>query len=131
MKHLLLVIAGGGIGAGLRYVCAEAVHRHLPPTFPWGTLTVNMIGCYLIGLLWELSDATVVNPGTRVFLMTGLLGAFTTFSTFSLETLELLRQGEFKLAFANQVISVGVGLLLVIAGSLTIRLSLRIVGTGG
>jgi len=125
MKKMLLVFAGGGIGAILRYIMTDLVHRVTPPTFPWGTLAVNLVGSYFIGLVWQIVEQTPVSTSTRVFVLTGLLGAFTTFSTFSLETFALIRDGELKLAVMNQVTSVGLGLLLVGLGMLTVRLGGR------
>ncbi len=125
MKQLLAVALGGGIGAVLRYSVGEWIHRISGPLFPWGTLTVNLAGCFLIGIIWELSNTTLLSPQFRLFVMTGLLGAFTTFSTFSLETLNLIRDGEIRLAVANQVISVAFGLVLVLAGFVSVRLILR------
>jgi fluoride exporter len=121
LKRILIIAAGGGLGAVFRYLLSEAIYRFTNPTFPWGTLTVNLIGCYAIGLAWQYSEMYLVSTGTRIFVMTGILGAFTTFSTFSLETLTLLRDGEIKLAVLNQIVSVSFGLILVIAGTLTVR----------
>lgn len=121
LKRILLIAAGGSIGAVLRYLISEIVYRFTSPTFPWGTLTVNLLGCYLIGLAWQYSEMYMVSTGTRIFVLTGILGAFTTFSTFSLETLTLLRDGEIKMAVLNQIVSVSFGLILVIAGTLTVR----------
>ena len=126
LKRILIITAGGGIGAVLRYVLSETVYRFTNPTFPWGTLTVNLLGCYIIGLAWQYSEMYLVSTSTRIFILTGILGAFTTFSTFSLETLTLLRDGEIKLAVLNQIVSVSFGLILVIAGTLTIRFMHRI-----
>ncbi len=121
LKRILIIAAGGSIGAVLRYLISEIVYRFTSPTFPWGTLTVNLLGCYLIGLAWQYSEMYMVSTGTRIFVLTGILGAFTTFSTFSLETLTLLRDGEIKMAVLNQIVSVSFGLILVIAGTLTVR----------
>lgn len=119
-KRILIIAAGGGLGAVLRYVLSEITYRFTSPTFPWGTLTVNLVGCYLIGLVWQYSELYLVSTSTRIFILTGILGAFTTFSTFSLETFALLRDGEIKMAVLNQLFSVSFGLVLVIAGSLSI-----------
>ncbi|RLE19830.1 MAG: fluoride efflux transporter CrcB [Acidobacteria bacterium] len=121
LKRILIIAAGGSIGAVLRYLISDIVYRFTSPTFPWGTLTVNLLGCYLIGLAWQYSEMYMVSTGTRIFVLTGILGAFTTFSTFSLETLTLLRDGEIKMAVLNQIVSVSFGLILVIAGTLTVR----------
>ncbi len=121
MKRIMVIAAGGGAGAILRYMLSETIYKITGPTFPWGTLAVNLVGCYLIGLAWQYSEMFLMSTNTRVFVLTGILGAFTTFSTFSLETLTLLRDGEIKLAVLNQTVSVSFGLILVIAGTLTVR----------
>lgn len=90
--HLLLVGAGGFVGSTLRYALGGVVHRLVPfASFPWGTLTVNLAGCLAIGLLAGADESrSVLGPETRLFLLIGLLGGFTTFSTFGIETLSLL-----------------------------------------
>ena len=128
MKHLIVVGLGGGVGSMLRYTLGEAVHRFAGPLFPWGTLSVNLLGSFLIGVMWEMSNQMIVSVNTRLFVMTGLLGAFTTFSTFSLETLNLIRDGEIRMALANQLLSVALGLFLVLAGFICVRIIVRISG---
>ena len=112
--HLLLVAAGGACGALSRYALAGAVHRYVPPSFPFGTFVVNVAGCALFGLLVGFGERRVVlGPEARAFLLIGLLGGFTTFSSFSYETLELLRDGELARAATNAVgqVVLGVGAL--------------------
>ncbi|RMG52297.1 MAG: fluoride efflux transporter CrcB [Acidobacteria bacterium] len=113
---LLSVIAGGGLGALLRYIVSGATYKALGSTFPWGTLMVNLVGSFLIGLLWALSERVIMPPHLRTFLFIGVLGAFTTFSTYSLETAHLLREGEFGLALWNLMLSNGLGIILVLVG---------------
>jgi fluoride exporter len=92
MKNLLLVMLGGGIGAATRYGVNLLAARAWGPYFPWGTLTVNLTGCFLIGLLVALADrGRFLTPEMRLLLITGFLGAMTTFSTFSLETVNAVR----------------------------------------
>jgi CrcB protein len=92
MKNLLLVMVGGGIGAATRYGVNLLAARTWGPYFPWGTLTVNLTGCFLIGLLVALADrGRFLTPEMRLLLITGFLGAMTTFSTFSLETVNAVR----------------------------------------
>lgn len=96
MKEVFLVGAGGFIGSALRYLSNSGVQR-LAGDESWlayGTLTVNMVGCFVIGLLAGLADSRhVIGPETRLVLMVGLLGGFTTYSTFAYDTLALLRNG--------------------------------------
>lgn len=97
MKAWLLVGLGGAIGSVARYWCSGVVARAFGETFPWGTLTVNVVGCLLIGLFASLTspDGRLFVPGEwRLFVMLGLLGGFTTFSSFSLQTLSLVEDGE-------------------------------------
>jgi CrcB protein len=87
----LILFAGGGLGAMMRFALALWVDERAPSAFPWGTLVVNVAGCFLIGLLATVADEhRILPPAVRLFLVAGLLGGFTTFSTFSLETWRLV-----------------------------------------
>lgn len=102
MRNLIWAILGGGIGAGARYAMTGAVHRFVSTSFPYGTLAVNVLGCLLMGFMMSLfSYRFVASPALRVFLTVGILGGFTTYSSFSYETLELMRDAEYALAFGN------------------------------
>ena len=116
MRMLFLVALGGAAGAASRYTVSNVAHRILGGSFPWGTLTVNLAGCFLIGFLWGVSEEFLVPPDIRTLVFTGFLGAFTTFSTYSFETFGLLRDGEYKLALWNVLFSNLMGLFLVIFG---------------
>ena len=94
MIRTLLVGAGGFLGAIARYGLGGLIHRCTSTVFPAGTLAVNTIGCLIIGVLMSLvEDRQLLAPNTRVFLMIGVLGGFTTFSSFGYETVELLGWG--------------------------------------
>ncbi len=121
MVKILLILSGGALGALGRYALSGAVYRVAGALFPWGTLCVNLLGCYLIGLLWELSEFYTIGPATRSFLFIGVLGAFTTFSTFGLETVNLVRDNELSRALGNLLLSNGLGILLVFAGLWTAK----------
>lgn len=117
----LLVVAGGGaLGSVLRFLAGTAVTRWAGPTFPYGTLVVNIIGSLLIGLVYVLLvERLPMGPLWRAGLMTGLLGGFTTFSAFSLETVALLEEhayGKATLYVAASVIlclaATGLGILM-------------------
>ncbi len=117
MWELLSVGCGGFVGAVARWGLASWVQRLHGGPFPLGTYAANVLGCLLIGVVFALVDARPEwSPHLRLFLMVGLLGAFTTFSTFGHETLDLLRDGAWALALLNVVGSVVLGLLAVIAG---------------
>ena len=93
MKMFLAVALGGAIGASGRYLVAHHALRLMGPNFPWGTLAVNIIGSFVMGLLVELMALKIsVSPEVRAFLVTGLLGGFTTFSAFSLEVAVLIER---------------------------------------
>lgn len=113
---LVLIAGGGALGALLRYAVSGLALRWLGAGFPWGTLCANLLGCFLIGLLWVLAERAALHPQANPFLFTGLLGAFTTFSTYSLESINLLRDGEVARGLLNIAMSNGLGLLAVLAG---------------
>ena len=115
----VLIIAGGGaIGALLRYYSSLFITNSTGGTFPTGTLFVNLTGSLIIGFLWGFSEEKFISPQVKEFLFVGMLGAFTTFSTYSLETLNLLRLQEFKLAFLNVFVSNVSGILFAYLGYL-------------
>lgn len=116
MLRLFLLLAGGGIGTILRYWLSNLVYRAAGGVFPSGTLAVNLGGSLAIGALWALFEKGALTPNARLFLLTGMLGGFTTFSTFTLESFSLLRNGELKLAAANILVSNAAGIFLVFAG---------------
>jgi CrcB protein len=103
MEKTILVGFGGFIGSVGRYALSDGVQKLVPAShFPWGTATVNVLGCLLIGWLGALADVRgVVSPETRALVMIGVLGGFTTFSTFAYETLALARNGESMRVVAN------------------------------
>ena len=117
MTRILLVFAGGGLGAVVRYVSTLLAARVCGTAFPWGTLSVNLAGCLLIGVLFGLSEQkSMFSPEVRLLLMTGFLGGLTTFSTYALETANLTRTGSLPGAVSNLLANNGVGLVLVVAG---------------
>lgn len=105
MLKLAVIAAGGAIGALLRYGLVGAVFRLTGSGFPWGTLTVNVLGSAVIGFLWAIAERTPLTPAWSAFLFIGVLGAFTTFSTFALETTNLFREGHLLAGLANVALS--------------------------
>jgi fluoride exporter len=103
MISYLAVAIGGAIGACLRYGCNELALNVLGKSFPFGTLLVNILGSFVLGLF--SSGVVAVSPW-RALITIGLIGAFTTFSTFSLDTILLLQQGDWQKAIANVFLNV-------------------------
>lgn len=117
MPRLIYIGLAGAAGTLFRYWLSEWIARRFGETFPTGTLVVNLIGCFVIGLCFYLMfDRYLVNPTVRTIIMIGLLGGFTTFSSFGLQTFTLLRDGEMGLALFNVALSNVGGLLLVWVG---------------
>ncbi len=118
MRLALIVGLGGFLGAIFRYYLAGAVERWYGLNgFPWGIFVVNILGCFLIGLIFGYSSLVrSLSEETRLLLVTGFLGSLTTFSTFGQQTLDLLRKGQMGLGLANIGASVVVGLLAVWLG---------------
>src|SRR5689334_4519962 len=113
------VMMGSALGGMARYGVSGAVARRIGETFPWGTLAVNVVGSFVIGLFAALVASGGALGGERMagaFVMTGLCGGYTTFSSFSLQTLNLARDGEWPRALANIVASTASCLLAVWAG---------------
>ncbi len=107
MSQVLAIAAGGAVGAVLRFWTSSAVYSITGRDFPYGTLTVNVVGSLLMGLLSILLiERMSLGPEWRAAILVGLLGGFTTFSTFSLETLNLIQEGEHMRALMNVLISV-------------------------
>ncbi|MEV0175852.1 fluoride efflux transporter CrcB [Streptomyces sp. NPDC050803] len=106
----LLVVAGAMVGAPLRYLTDRAVQSRHDSVFPWGTFTVNVTGCLVLGLLTGAATAGAAGSDLQLLLGTGLCGALTTYSTFSYETLRLTETGAGLYATANVLGSVAAGL---------------------
>ncbi len=113
MMNYLIVSLGAAIGGGMRYWVSNLTYKFLPSTFPYGTLAVNVIGSFILGvIIFMFDDKELITPGVRLFLAVGFCGGFTTFSTFSLETINLLKDSQIIPAFLNILLS----LFLCLAG---------------
>jgi len=111
------IALGGALGALGRYFLSTWVHSKSGFIFPWGTFVVNVLGCFILGLVYVWgTEKLVIGSNMRAFLAIGLIGAFTTFSTFSLETINIIQDGELRIAFLNIAGSVVSGLLAVWLG---------------
>jgi CrcB protein len=106
MRELLLIGTGGFIGSVCRYLLSKAVQEKTLSLFPFGTLTVNIIGCLAVGLVFATSEKFHFTSGRILFLTTGICGGFTTFSAFSSETIAMLREGNLLQASFYVIVSV-------------------------
>jgi fluoride exporter len=112
MQTVISIAVFGALGCLARYYLSGWTYDRMGWQFPWGTLAVNVVGAFIIGLLMELSLRSALIPATlRIGLVTGFLGGLTTFSTFSYETFRLLESGHFLTAFSNVLVSVSICLL--------------------
>lgn len=117
MQKTILIGIAGLVGTLVRYWVSGVVGRKYGESFPWGTMAVNLVGCFLAGAVFYLAEErSLLSPTLRTIIMIGLLGGFTTFSSYGLQTFTLLRDGEFGLATINVAVSNVLGLLLVWAG---------------
>lgn len=122
IKNIFLVALGGSVGSVARYLLQRWVYTIYPHHFPWGTLAVNVTGCFLIGILWGISFKTFdLNENWKLFLMVGLCGGFTTFSAFTLEGIGLIREHRLFLLLIYVVASVVAGLVATYIGMRLIR----------
>jgi CrcB protein len=117
IRAVLIVGLGGAIGSMLRYLTSVFVAKYYANAFPLATFIVNIIGCFIIGLLAGfLAKSQFASQEIKWFLITGLCGGYTTFSAFSYENIQLIETNNFPIAFANIVGSVFVGLIAVWLG---------------
>ena len=107
MINYLIVSLGAAIGGAGRYWISNLVYKYFPAVFPYGTLFVNLIGSFIIGILiFVFDEKELLSSQLRIFLAVGFCGGFTTFSTFSLETFNLIRDSEYFLASVNIILSI-------------------------
>jgi len=116
MLKFVLLLVGGALGSLSRYLVSGITHKYISGTFPWGTLMVNATGALIIGICWGLFELKDISPQTRIFVFIGFLGGYTTFSTFALETMNLVRDGDIKMAAFNMLANNLLAIVLVFAG---------------
>jgi CrcB protein len=122
MRTMLIIGTGGFIGSIFRYLVSKSVQEKFTTAFPFGTLSVNILGCFLIGVVLSWSERGGLNADWRMFLATGICGGFTTFSAFSNETLALLRDGQWIYAGAYIAFSIITGLAATFTGYSLLKL---------
>ena len=122
LQRVILIGLAGALGTLARYGMGGLVQRLSGGHLPWGTLFVNVLGCFLFGMVWALSDERlVISEEARIIMLGGFMGAFTTFSTFIFDTGGFLRDQQYFLATGNMLIQVTIGLLSFFGGIFTVR----------
>ena len=121
MLKIVYLLAGGALGSLLRYGIYGLTHKYISGLFPWGTLMVNATGALIIGFLWGLFEQKGISPNMRMFIFVGLLGGYTTFSTYALESMNLFRSGDTKMAIINLLANNLLAIAAVFAGYFLIR----------
>ncbi|MGE6647699.1 fluoride efflux transporter CrcB [Shewanella colwelliana] len=116
MTNLLFVALGGSIGAVFRYLISLFMIQVFGSSFPFGTLVVNILGSFLMGVIYALGQVSEVSPELKALIGVGLLGALTTFSTFSNETLLLIQEGDWLKAFLNIALNLCLCIFMVYLG---------------
>lgn len=116
--NYLFIALGGALGAVSRYLLSTWIYNRNLQVLPYGTLVVNVLGCFLLGVFNTLAvEINVISPHIRMMISIGLLGSFTTFSTFSLETFNIIKENNLPVAFINIGLSVFLGLLAIWMGT--------------
>ena len=119
------IAVGGSLGALARYFVSKFVGTHMEDIFPYGTMVANLSGSFFMGFLFEFFEQSLVSPGLRNLIAVGFIGAYTTFSTFMLESVNLMRAGEYRLAAWNLVASNVLGVAFVFSGLVASRYMLQ------
>lgn len=122
IRNLILIGVGGCIGSICRYLSQQFVQNHYPSSIPLGTMLVNISGCFIIGIIYALSDrGNLLSPELRIFLATGFCGGFTTFSSFAYENVTMVLDGEFFYTAVYLLISIIIGFGAAHAGILLVK----------
>ena len=123
LKTIFIVGTGGFMGSVARYLTQILVERYFHSTFPWGTFVANMAGCFIIGLVYALSErGNLLSPEWRIFMTVGFCGGFTTFSSFAYNNMTMLSENNFFQLIANIWLSLFLGIVAVFLGVITVRM---------
>lgn len=122
MRILLLIGLGSFLGGIVRYLLTIFIQNRYLSSMSYGTIAVNIIGCFLIGIVYGIAEKGNISSEWRFFLATGILGGFTTFSSFSYETIALIREQQYWYAFFNVGISIFLGLAATVGGILLAKM---------
>lgn len=122
LRNIVLVLIGSAVGGMMRYITSALIQHKIGSKFPLGTFTVNLIGCFIIGVIFSIAAKNAQgSDDMKLLLATGFCGGFTTFSAFALENIELFRSGNYATAFAYVVLSVMLGILATFTGTLMFK----------
>jgi CrcB protein len=117
LRQIMLVGAGSAVGGMFRFILGKWIYALYPQTFPLPTLIINIVGCFLIGLLYGYSIKTgTLSAEVRLLLTTGLCGGFTTFSAFAYENIQLMKNGDYTMVLVYITASVVLGIVAVFLG---------------
>ena len=120
---LIMILAGGGLGALARYTLGSQIDKNLNLSFPVGIFFVNILGCFFIGLIVSMfENKFIFSENLKIFLIVGFLGSLTTFSTFALDNYNFMTQKNILLLFANIFLTNTFGLLMVLIGMKTVKI---------
>ncbi|WIW71222.1 fluoride efflux transporter CrcB [Anaerosinus gibii] len=123
LYHLTIVMGGAALGGAARYLISTLAMHKLGITFPYGTLIVNLLGCFIIGLFTAVAfDHFNFSPQIRLFVLAGFLGGLTTFSSFCYETIGLFQAGNINFALGNIALNTFIGLIAVRLGTYIARI---------
>jgi CrcB protein len=118
IKNILTVIVGSGLGGAVRFISSEFLKQYFTTRFPIGTFFVNIVGCFIIGIIYGITlKGPQDSSSIKLLLATGFCGGFTTFSAFAAENLELIRNGQQPTAFLNMLLSVLLGITATFIGT--------------
>jgi CrcB protein len=122
LKNILLVLAGSAAGGSVRYITSLMIQLKNTTQFPLGTFLINLIGCFIIGMIYAIASRNAsTGSDIKLLLATGFCGGFTTFSAFAFENLELFKSGQYLTALLYIILSVVLGILAVILGAYLIK----------